>query len=360
MSSTARFQGTNPWTDVHPDYLNYVQLWDSKWYHDIYDSGYPSTLPKDSLGTVLQNNWAFYPVFPFVVKGLHAITGLDWFYLSPLVATLSGFLAIFVIYKLFRLCASHQLALWAVAFITFFPISPILQIPYAEATHLLFLALALYFLVKRKYYLLFLVIPFMCLSRPAGVPFAAVMFFHTIHRWYTERENFNLKARILSCTLTVYASFWALSWVFISASVTGVRSAYTETELAWRGDNLSLFAPWFQMGWAVLGPLGFFAPFLIFPLFFMVLYSRPFDILAFDMRTWCASYMLYLFAVLAPQTSTFRMLLPLFPMALGAVNLSKDRSYRSAMILMFCLLQIVWVAWLWDYTPLPGGGDWPP
>ncbi|GAC1457040.1 MAG: hypothetical protein PVSMB10_14880 [Pseudarthrobacter sp.] len=63
---------------------------------------------------------------------------------------------------------------------------------------------------------------------------------------------------------------------------------------------------------------------------------------------------------LYPQTSTFRMLLPLFPLALGAAFLSQSRAYRGTVVTMFVLLQIVWIVWLWAWAPLPGGGDYPP
>jgi hypothetical protein len=50
------------------------------------------------------------------------------------------------------------------------------------------------------------------------------------------------------------------------------------------------------------------------------------------------------------------MLLPLFPLALGAALLSRSRAYRGAVVVMFLLLQIVWVVWLWAWAQLPGGG----
>lgn len=71
----------------------------------------------------------------------------------------------------------------------------------------------------------------------------------------------------------------------------------------------------------------------------------------------------YLLVFLHPQTSTFRMLLPpLFPLALGVALLSKSKAYRGTVVLMFVLLQIVWVVWLWAWAPPlpPGGGDYPP
>jgi len=68
----------------------------------------------------------------------------------------------------------------------------------------------------------------------------------------------------------------------------------------------------------------------------------------------------YLLLFLHPQTSTFRMLLPLFPLALAAAVLSRSKAYRGTVIVMFVILQIVWIVWLWAWAQLPGGGDYPP
>ena len=73
-----------------------------------------------------------------------------------------------------------------------------------------------------------------------------------------------------------------------------------------------------------------------------------------------ACYMGYLLVFLHPQTSTFRMLLPLFPLALSAALISRSRAYRGTVVVMFVLLQIVWIVWLWAWAQLPGGGDYPP
>ncbi|MEJ1231199.1 MAG: hypothetical protein WDM88_12015 [Galbitalea sp.] len=56
----------NPWTGAHPDYFSFAQIWDGTWYNIVAVSGYPTTLPVDSLGHVEQNAWAFLPVYPFL------------------------------------------------------------------------------------------------------------------------------------------------------------------------------------------------------------------------------------------------------------------------------------------------------
>ena len=105
--------------------------------------------------------------------------------------------------------------------------------------------------------------------------------------------------------------------------------------------------------------LGVLAPFVFVAAFTLFMMSRPVAALGMELRLWCCCYLGYLLVFLHPQTSTFRMLLPLFPLALGAALLP-SRAYRWTVALMFLLLQIVWIVWLWAWAPLPGGGDYPP
>ncbi len=99
---------------------------------------------------------------------------------------------------------------------------------------------------------------------------------------------------------------------------------------------------------------------LLVLLFALYLNTKAVRAIGTDLRVWCAVYFVYLLAVLQPQTSTFRMLLPLFPLALATALVSRSRAYRVAVVVLFVLLQIVWVTWLWAWAQLPGGGDYPP
>ena len=70
---------------------------------------------------------------------------------------------------------------------------------------------------------------------------------------------------------------------------------------------------------------------------------------------WLASYALYLLAVFFPQSSTFRLLAPLFP-ALGAIAAPKSKVYRVIMVVLFIVLQWGWLLICWRID----GYDWSP
>ncbi|RAD63171.1 hypothetical protein DN508_36055, partial [Burkholderia multivorans] len=68
------------------------------------------------------------------------------------------------------------------------------------------------------------------------------------------------------------------------------------------------------------------------------------------LQLFCLAYGIYLLIFFTPQTSTLRLLLPLFPLAL-TLSAVRSRGYRVAVIVAFILLQIVWVGYLWHFTP---------
>jgi hypothetical protein len=276
-----------------------------------------------------------------------------------------------VAYLLFRQIASRNASLWAIVFFSTFPVAPVLQVPYAESLNLLLLASALLLVVRRRYLWAVPVVLLMCLSRPTGVPFAAMTGLLLVHggwQFLRKREpdgsrepDPNLRELLSLAVLAVVSAAGALIWPVTAWLATGDIEAYTKTETVWRGHDLVPFKPWFDTGILLFGPiLGILAPFVFVAVFALLMMSRPVLGLGTELRLWCICYMGYLLVFLHPQTSTFRMLLPLFPLALSAALISRSRAYRGTVVVMFVLLQIVWIVWLWAWAQLPGGGDYPP
>ncbi|WP_306919597.1 MULTISPECIES: hypothetical protein [unclassified Arthrobacter] len=385
--AAALHQGVNPWFPAKPDYWSFVNIWDARWYGEVLQNGYPEVLPADGTGAVQENAWAFYALFPTLGRVLAGVTGMPPAFSLTLIASVCGLGAALVVYSLFRLKAAHGTALWGTVFFSTFPVSAVLQVPYAESLNLLLLATALLLVVQRRYLAAMPVVVLMCLSRPTGVPFAATVGLLLLYRLWQRRAAGRQPARDAEpgagsrfpapklrtptphrnselwslAGLAAVSGIGALLWPAIAWAVTGDPQAYTRTETVWRGHDLVPFKPWFDTGVLLFGPtLGLLAPFVFVALFILLMMSRPVAALGTGLRLWCSCYMGYLLVFLHPQTSTFRMLLPLFPLALSAALVSRSRAYRGTVVLMFLLLQIVWIVWLWAWAPLPGGGDYPP
>ena len=149
--------------------------------------------------------------------------------------------------------------------------------------------------------------------------------------------------------------------------VTGDGGAYLATELSWRRNwipgeavffpfegFLSATAFWFGTVWGLPIELGYavlaasllaVAAILVF-----VPHVRR---LGVEVRLWSASYLVYLLLVFFPQSSIFRLLLPLSPLW-GAFAVPRSRLWRIG-VLVACLLGQWW--WIYNMYAL-GNHTW--
>lgn len=358
----AAVQGPNPWTGAHPNYADFANIWDGRWYNIVAVAGYPSALPVTGLGQVGENAWAFMPGYPAVVRLLMVVTGLQWNPLAAFVSLAFSLATALLFYRLMRRVLPGEAAMFSVVLFCVAPLSPILQFGYAESMYLFLLTLALYLLLERRYVPLFPVIAVMALTRPSGLAFALALALHVGHRWLVRRSDpFPLRERVLSASVAVFSGVMGLAWPLIAWLVTGSATAYTDTELAWRAPYIGYhelvpFTAWFQGGvWWLGMPLGILAVIALILAFVLVLFTPAVRRLGVDLRFWVAGYALYLLAVFFPQSSTFRLLMPLFPL-LGAVAQPRSLVYRVGLVALCIAGQWGWLLLCWGVD----GVDWTP
>lgn len=354
-------QRANPWTDASPDYWRFANIWDARWYHIIAVSGYPSELPLTDDGHVAENAWAFLPVFPAFMR-LLMVTGIPWDPLAVMVSLGFGLGSALLFYRLMTRVVARDQAMFAVVLYCVAPVSALFQLGYAEAMQMFFLNLALLLLLDRRYALLFPVVAVMALTRPAGLAFALALALHIVYRFAVRRrEPFPARERVLSAGVAVFSGLMGLAWPILAWAVTGLPSAYFDTELAWRSAyighvELIPFTAWFQSGsWWLGEPLGWIVVCTVAIGFAAALFSPAVRRLGVDLRFWLASYGLYLFAVFFPQSSTFRLLMPMAPM-LGAIALPRNAIYRISVVVVSLVLQWGWLLVCWAVD----GRDWTP
>jgi Gpi18-like mannosyltransferase len=357
----AREQASSAWTGADPGYFEYANIWDGRWYAFIAAAGYPTELPTTEDGHVAENAWAFLPVFPGIVRIL-TVVGVPWDVASVVIAVVAGLAAALVFHRLMSRFLEPDQALFAVVLFCVAPVSPIMQFGYAESLGFLWLALALLLLVDRRYGWLVPVIVIWAFTRPGALAFALTLGLHWIVRWFTRsRDPFPVRERVVAASVALFAGIAGLAWPAIAWAATGEPAAYTDTELAWRAPyigytELMPLTPWFQSGdWWLGQPMGTILPIALVVGFAVLLVTPWVRRLGVDIRLWLASYALYLFAVFFPQSSTFRLLAPLFPLA-GALAVPRSRWWRVGMVGVSIALQVVWlrIGWFID------GYDWTP
>lgn len=355
----ASTQGANYWTAAQPGYFEFLNIWDAEWYERIYREGYPSNLPTNADGTVAQNAWAFMPAFPFLVRALALLIPLDWAYLAPIAATLLGCVMALVVYRLFSIRFSPSVALWGLYLFAASAASPIFQVGYAETLGITLLALALHQLIRGRYLVAALSVMLLGVTRPGALAFALLIALLLVELWFRYRtsktiDHSRLRGLLLLLPVSVISGF---SWLLIAAAVTSRPDAYLATELAWRAGYVghNEFLP-FEGIFAAAGYFFGDGTGQLMLLFLLGLTAWAFSAervrsLGSELYLWSASYLIYLAAVLFPQSSTVRLLLPAFPLCLAAATLVEKapKLVKTCVVLMLVLLQYWWLMVCWRY-----------
>ncbi|MCQ4081575.1 hypothetical protein NGB36_13410 [Streptomyces sp. RB6PN25] len=129
------------WLHSRPSGWLYSVLtpWDNQWYVQIAEQGYPHTFAYDGSGLLAGNNLAFFPLYPLLIRAVHAVTGLDAATASIAVAWLASAAAAVVVHRLGVQLFGPRTALVLLVLVFTQPMAITLWIGYSES---LFLALA--------------------------------------------------------------------------------------------------------------------------------------------------------------------------------------------------------------------------
>ncbi|MGN6407827.1 MAG: hypothetical protein ACTHMH_05725 [Curtobacterium sp.] len=366
LAAFASVQAANSFTVQHPGLLSFSSIWDGAWYRVIAASGYPSTLPIDATGHVTENAWAFMPAYPFLVRGLMVLTGASFELVAVSVSLLFGWGAALVFRRLMGRFLDPSRATFATVLFCVAPVSAMFQVAYAESMGLFLLLVALLLMVDRRWWSMLPVVLLLGMTRPTGLAFALLIVlvlgaWAFRPSWVRASSPLTVQQIVPPAVVAVVSGVVGLAWPAIAWAVTGVPKAYTDTELAWRSSyigwkELVPFAPWVQgFGWWFGQPAGAILLAVVvvgFGAFVALPVARR---IGLELRLWGVAYLVYLLAVFFPQSSTWRILLPIAPL-LGIVALPRSRVYRVAVVVVCIALQWVWMYFCWwidgyDWTP---------
>ena len=101
-------------TPAAPGYWPLMANWDGQWYHEIAELGYPDPIPTDPVtGKVVQNPWAFYPMFPMLSRLVMRATGANFYVAGALLSTVVGAIAVVLMFRLVDRAAGRWSAIVA-------------------------------------------------------------------------------------------------------------------------------------------------------------------------------------------------------------------------------------------------------
>ncbi|PWJ56185.1 hypothetical protein SAMN06264364_101160 [Quadrisphaera granulorum] len=357
--SVARFQEQSVWTPASPSYpIMAADLWDATWYRKIAEGGYPLPLPRSADGAAAQSEWAFFPAYPLLVRLLMTVTGGSWEVVAPTTALLLGAAAAVVLRRLFARVAGEQAALAGLLLVLCAPAAPVLQYAYTESLALLALAWALLTLVERRYGWCVLAVLLLGATRAVALPFALVVLVHAVARWRAEGRSVTLRDRFALLGLLVASGVAGLAWPVAVGVATGIPDAYTEVQSAWRSGQVVWVVPWLRASSQLFGDVA--GPVLLVAALAALVWwctGPAARSLGPELPAWVLAQQAYLLVVLDPWTSLFRYLLLQVPVALLIAVQVRSRAAVGAWAVAGLALQVVWVAWLWRFSP---PSDWPP
>ena len=382
----------------HNGFLSYLNIWDAGWYQGIYKEWYPTELPLRADGSVSFNSWAFMPLHSMISGKVADIFGIEYRLAAVGVSLAAGLALAVVLYRLFigslnwrdrgtfdtRALVGdesrNRIALWALAVYAFSPASPIFVTGYAEALSTLLLALSVWCVARERYILLLPVALLAALSRPLGVPLGAFVglwwLWCTVSDYLARRSDEPSQSVLSDAWAAFRGRFGQLlgallvcSFAFVhplhAALYTGRIDAYFATELGWSkrkpSEGHQYIIQWINQHYHYFGGM---IPKIVVAILFVVAMmgfyywiSRKFSrtLIHPALWLWTACYMGYLFVFWLPISSTNRILLPLFPLALlVAAYLPKSRWYRPSLVAFGILISIPWVLLLWGDPAMMG------
>jgi hypothetical protein len=333
--------------------------WDAQWYWYLAVNGYPAELPLTDAGAVAENQWAFMPIYAYLAAAMAPLVGGWWGVAAVVISLVAGYGATYVLYRMLRDRIGGTAAIWAAAFFAAGPLAALFQVGYAEALFLLWLFLALWAVTARRFVWVYPLVILMGYTRPGVLAFALFIGLFGIWRFFSRRTE-PLRARevVHIVALGALATVVGFSWQIIAAVVTGNPGAYLATELAWRrnwlpGDE-GHFLPfdafvrgaafWGEVwGWGAAGGV-ILLVLILAGVTAALLWAPQVRAVGPEIRLWAVSYLVYLLAVFFPQSSIFRLLVPLSPLW-GAFAVPRSLVWRVG-VLIACLAG----QWWWIYN----------
>ncbi|MEV8359915.1 hypothetical protein [Microbacterium sp. NPDC076895] len=333
--------------------------WDAQWYWYLAVNGYPAELPLTDAGAVAENQWAFMPIYAYLAAAMAPLVGGWWGVAAVVISLVAGYGATYVLYRMLRGRIGGTAAIWAAAFFAAGPLAALFQVGYAEALFLLWLFLALWAVTARRFVWVYPLVILMGYTRPGVLAFALFMGLFGIWRFFSRRaEPLRTREVVHIVALGSLATVVGFSWQIIAAVVTGNPGAYLATELAWRrnwlpGDE-GRFLPfdafvrgaafWGEVwGWGAAGGV-ILLVLILAGVTAALLWAPQVRAMGPEIRLWAVSYLVYLLAVFFPQSSIFRLLVPLSPLW-GAFAVPRSLVWRVG-VLIACLAG----QWWWIYN----------
>jgi MFS family permease len=314
-----------------PGFLGVATNWDGQWYQTIAEHGYPGDLPTDDQGVVVQNPWAFLPLYPALVRALMPLTGGSFAVAASLVSVLTSTIAFCWLYRLVREHSGPWLAAGLIVAINAFPAAPTFVTAYSEGLGLLVVVAALDLLRRRRYGWFCVAMLVLGFTRPIAIAFGPVVVLHALIRRRQEGPLPRTTYGGLALAAASSAAGFVL-WPLTAALVTGRLDAYPRTQAAWADPGVG-WESWLVSSWTLGAAMTFLVGVAVATAAWMLLRpdARRWPV---ELRLWAASYSAFLLASARPTPSIIRygMLTLIFCFPFAELGWRSSRRVRALIV----------------------------
>jgi hypothetical protein len=334
---------------------------DGWWYAHLAQVGYSRSVRPPLAPTDYHHrysDWAFFPGYPLLIRGLHELTHLSYLTCGLLAAWVLGLTAVWAMYVLGYLFGGVRVAQGTALLVAVWPGSAAFSFPYSEGLYVTAAALTLIFLYRQRRLWAGIAGAVAVVTRPTGVALLVAIAVVATVRLVRRRDWRPLIALPLAVAGAV--AFFAYGW-----ARTGDLIIWRHAENLW-GQRLDLSTALIRRTWTVVrDPLGHLSDHAhqlmllttileILGLLMLLLMAAAFV----RIRPWRCLFMTA-YAVVAvgmivgysDVSSRPRMVLAVLP---GFVWVAKWLPRRVTIALSACffvLLGVIGYAWSWQVTP---------
>lgn len=328
-------------------YIKLTSKNDAGWYHKIAEDGYSKKYSEKEIGfsdgfEFIQSEWAFFPLYPLILKTVSLITALSIEYSGFLISIMLSYLAFYLFYRfLIAIGNDNKKALYLTFLLIVLPFNYYFSMNYSESLFLVLLILSFIVIEKNQYYFLPILIIALVLSRPNGIFMLIPLFIYALEKdsinnqslhWKSLIEKSTLKKSVRLSKYFIAGPIAFIAWMYFQKLNTNEFFAFSIAQRGWYREFMFPLLAFFRRG--------------DFATQFNSIYTIAVILYAFFYRKKVAFsfQLLILISLLLPLcsgavTSMPRFIALIFPLTIILGNQIYQLRYKYSLLLIFLVLQ---------------------
>jgi len=199
------------WMSKDGTLASHLLIWDGGWFINVATEGYPDGYTYDTGGTRVGNGFAFFPLFPGLIRGI-TLLGVPAEAASLTVATLSGIVAGVGIFLLGTALWDREVGYVLTVLVCAQPMSVVLTMGYSEPLFLALVALTLVTAHRRVWWAAGVTGVAAALTRPTGMALALALAVAVLMAWRSSSRRERVVGAV-AASLALIAGPAYLAWV---------------------------------------------------------------------------------------------------------------------------------------------------